>query len=369
MNRVRVAAVARKEVFHILRDPFTLALALLFPVLVASIFGLAIEFNVSDIPLAVYDGDRSQASRQLTEAFASSGYFRIDPAHSPEGALRRVDADRDRAALIIDSGFANDARSSRGAEVQVLLDGSDSATVGSVVGYLGQIQRIGVSRITGIAPERPIRLETRFLFNSELSSHWFTVPGLMVVVVGILSILLTSMTVAREWEQGSMELLLSTPIRPIEIVVGKLTPYVGLGFGAVALTYLIARLLFGVPFRGSYVVFLVACGLFLLSYLAMGLLISVVARKQQIAMQASMTIGLLPALLLSGFIFPIESMPRLFYYLTSLLPARWFMQISRDSFLKATPVTDLKLPLAMLGLLSAVLVRVAIRRFKRDLEP
>jgi ABC-2 type transport system permease protein len=187
--------------------------------------------------------------------------------------------------------------------------------------------------------------------------------------MSILSILLTALTVAREWENGSMELLLSTPVRPIEIIVGKLAPYGVLGITAVTFVYVVARTVFGVPFAGNLAVFGLGCLLFLVSYLAQGLLISVVTRKQVIAMQFSMMSGMLPSNLLSGFIFPIESMPLFFQYFTMLLPARWFMRIARDTFLKGSSLLDLAGSFLALSLFCALMILMATRRFKRDLEP
>jgi ABC-2 type transport system permease protein len=231
------------------------------------------------------------------------------------------------------------------------------------------MQSLAARKITGHPLPEPVALKTRFLYNPELNSRWFVVPGLMVVVLGILSILLTALTVAREWENGSMELLLSTPVEPVEIILGKLGPYLVLGLGAIAFVYLMARLGFGVPFRGNYLVFFAGCGLFLITYLAQGLLISVLTRRQQLAMQFSMMTGLLPSILLSGFIFPIESMPRFFRILTGALPARWFMIICRDVFLKGSGVFDLRYPFLALGIISVAMVTVSSRNFKKDLEP
>lgn len=369
MKLPRTMAIARKEIYHIRRDPFTLALALLLPVMMVTIFGLAIEFNVQNIQIAVYDGDRSQASRKLIDTLGSSHYFIIDHAVTPYEAIKRVDAEQDRAALIIHPQFEYHLLSDRGADAQLILDGSDNSAVGSIISYFGTMQSIASKKITGIDQTPEVLLKTRFLYNPELNSRWFVVPGLMVVVLAILSILLTSLTVAREWENGSMELLLSTPVEPIEIVVGKLLPYVGLGIGAVAFVYAVARLGFGVPFRGSHWVFLLGTCLFLFTYLAQGVLISVTTRSQQLSMQLAMMSGLLPSLLLSGFLFSIESMPTFFRGLTALLPARWFIVISRDVFLKGSGIYELKTPFLALSGICLIMILNAVRRFKKDLEP
>jgi ABC-2 type transport system permease protein len=214
-----------------------------------------------------------------------------------------------------------------------------------------------------------VNINTRFLFNPELNSRWFVIPGLAVLVLAVIAILLTALTIAKEWENGSMELLLSTPVKPIEIIIGKIAPYTVLSFLGVLLIYLASRIVFGIPFRGSHLVFVVGCLLFLGAYLAMGLLISVIARKQQISMMIAIVTGLLPSLLLSGFVFPIESMPLFFRYFTMIFPARWFMIICRGVFLKGAGITELIVPFTALIILNLILIGAALKKFRRDLEP
>ncbi len=364
----RAVAVARKEVYHILRDPTTLGAALVLPVFMVIMFGVAIEFNVKNVVLAVSDFDQTQSSRRLLDTFSSSEYFLIKRVTSPHDAVTKVSAEQARAALIIPPRFEKDLLAGRGAEAQILVDGSDNSTVGPVLGYVGSIQTIASRRIGDFDQTPPYEIRTRFLFNPELNSRWFVIPGLTVVVMSILSILLTALTVAREWENGSMELLLSTPVQPLEIIVGKLAPYGILGIIAVVFVYVIARTVFGVPFVGRLWVFGIGVLLFLVTYLAQGLLISVVTRKQTIAMQLSQMSGMLPSNLLSGFIFPIESMPKFFQYFTMILPARWFMRIARDSFLEGSSLLELGGPFLALASICMLMIFLASRRFKRDLE-
>jgi len=365
----RAYAIAVKESSHILRDPFTLALAICLPVFMVFAFGYSIEFNVKNIALAVYDADKTESSRQLIETFSSSGYFIVKNTNSPEEAENSTASEQSRASLLISSGFQKDLFSSRHPSVQLLLDGSDNATVAPVLSYLSSIQSIAAKRLANYDPKPLVNIRTRFLFNPELNSRWFVIPGLIVVVMGILSILLTALTVAREWENGSMELLLTTPVEPIEIIIGKLFPYAIMGFIAVAFIHIIARCLFGIPFQGNLWVFGLGCGLFLATYLSQGLLISVITKEQRIAMQLAMLSGLLPAQLLSGFIFPIESMPAFFQYFTMLLPARWFMTIVRESYLKGSSLLDMWIPFLSLGIMASVMIFLACWHFKKDLEP
>ncbi len=365
----RAAAVARKEVYHVLRDPFTLMMSIGLPIFIVLAFGFAIEFNVKNIHVAMFDADQTRSSRQLADAFGSSGYFIVDHVVSSDAAQRALTGDRDRAALIVPGNFQKDLYAGRAARAQLLLDGSDNSTVGPILGYVGSIQTIAARRVGEFDPPEPVKIKTRFLFNPELNSRWFAVPGIAVVVMAILSSLLTALTVAREWEDGSMELLLSTPVEPLEIIVGKLTPYAVLGMAAVAFIYIISRTVFGVPFQGSLVTFGAGCVLFLVTCLAQGLLISVLTRNQLIAMQVAIITGLIPATLLSGFIFPIESMPDFFQYLTMILPARWFIVITRESYLKGSTLLEMGTEFEALGILCAIMVILGTRNFKKDLEP
>ena len=288
---------------------------------------------------------------------------------SPDAAQRALTGDHDRVALIVPGDFQRNLYAGRTAHAQVLLDGSDNSTVGPILGYLGAIQTIASRRIGEFDPPMPVNVKTRFLFNPELNSRWFAVPGLAVAVMAILSVLLTALTVAREWEDGSMELLLSTPVEPLEIIVGKLAPYAVLGITAVVFIYIMSRTVFGVPFQGSLVTFGVGCMLFLATCLAQGLLISVLTRNQLIAMQFAIMTGLIPAQLLSGFIFPIESMPAFFQYFTMILPARWFIVITRESYLKGATLLEMGTAFTALGVLCTIMIAAATRRFKKDLEP
>lgn len=361
-------AIAKKEVFHVVRDPFTLGMALGMPVIMVLFFGYAIEFNMDRIPLVVFDGNKSEVSSELTRSFTNSGYFVSQYVASPSHAVQHLDEGLAYAALIIPPTFTADLKSSTGSSVQVLVDGSDNASAGSVVGYRGGVQKNFLKKQGGVLKE-PLKVETRFLFNPELNSQWFVVPGLAAAITAILSILLTALTVAREWENGSMELLLATPVRPVEIILGKLLPYSAMGVIAILFVFLMSQWVFAVPFRGSFLLYLISSLIFLSTYLAQGLLISVLTRRQQLSMQFAMLSGLLPTILLSGFIFPVEHMPSFFYYFTMLLPARWFIKISRELFLQGATIVEIWPSFLALCVLLAVMILVATRKFKKDVEP
>lgn len=365
----RALTIARKETFHILRDPFTLAMAIGLPVALVLIFGLAIDFNVNNIDITVHDGDKSSSSRLLGDVFSRSGYFHLRSSGGLiSNTIRDLDAERSKGALIIEPGFERDLRGGKAAQAQFILDGADNSTAGTILSYLNGVQASAAAKFTGQQP-KGLEIRPSFLFNPELNSSWFVVPGLAAVVISVLSVLLTALTVAREWENGSMELLLSTPVHPMEIIIGKLIPYTVIGLIGLALVVVVALIGFSIPFVGNFFLFLVASLMFLVSSLAQGLLISVMTRRQQLAMQVAMVTGLLPSLLLSGFIFPIESMPKAFHFITSVLPAKWFMLISRALFLKGASLWDLRAAFAALIALNVVLIAIATRKFKKDLEP
>ncbi|MFI5363760.1 MAG: ABC transporter permease [Elusimicrobiota bacterium] len=364
----RAMSIARKEARHIRRDSVTLAAALGLPVLLVCFFGFVIDLNVREVGLLVADGDNTRASRELTDLFSSSGYFKISRAPSSAEATKALGDERAKAALIIDPEFERNIRAGRPASAQILLDGADNAYAGTVGAYLFGIQDSVVRRMTK-APVPKASLRTRFLFNPELNSKWFIVPGIFVIVVGLISSLLTALTVAREWENGSMELLLSTPVRPLEIIFGKIAPYLLLCLAGVAMVYGMARLVFLVPFTGSHLLFFLATALFLAATMSQGLVISVVTRQQQLAFQLAMNTGMLPIQLLSGFIFPVESMTPPFQVLTAIIPARWYMTLTRGLFLRAPDFAMIAPALGALTALAVVFVWFAGHKFKTDLEP
>jgi drug efflux transport system permease protein len=364
----RMVSIGIKEIKHVLRDPFTLLLALGLPVILVVFFGFIIDFDYKNIRLSVVDRDNSPVSRKLIDTFFSSGYFKIKPGQTLAKPAHYLDNNSSDGVLIVNNDFGRDIKSGEPAKAQILLDGSDNSKTGVILRYLNGIQLSATERILEKKLPAPIDVQTRFLFNPELNSRWFVIPGLTVIIVGLLSVLLTALTIAREWENGSMELLLSTPVRPLEIIGGKILPYMILGFGGIFFVFISSKLVFGVPFKGSFVLYLLACSVFLLASLSQGVFISVVARQQQIAMQMAITTGLLPAMLLSGFIFPIESMPAFFKYLTVILIPRWFMEISRAIFLKGSGALELIRSFGFLFILFLFLMLLAFKKFKTDLE-
>lgn len=366
----RARAIFSKEFKHILRDPFTLVMALLLPLLIVLILGNSIEFNVQSINMGYFDADRSSASRALIETFGSSDYFRPYELRSPDDAVGDMVAGRARASVIIGPNFERDFYRGDAADVQVIVDGANSASTLAVLNYLSTINQMAPAKILD-APQMnvaPLSFKTRYLFNPELNSRWFSVPGLVTVIIALVAIMLTTLTVCREWERGSMEMLLSTPATTLEIVLGKVLPYAIMSFIGFILVFIVARVVFGVPFVGSYLTLIFATLLFILGYLAIGLLISVSTHKQEVAIQFAIIIGLLPTVVLSGFIFPVEYMSRGYEIVSHLFPASFYIDVSRDQFLKGSSIVDLWLPFVAMGVIAVILIIMSLARFKRTLE-
>lgn len=333
----RTLAIARKELIQLRRDLRSLVLAFLLPPALILFFGYAIKFDVDDIRIAVWDGDRTPTTGRLVEAFVQSGKFTVTTNladyRAAEDALVGGDA---LAVLAIPPGFTADLRAGRPAPLQLLLDGSDANTATIALDYARGVVRAFSVRATldGRAVTPPVRTASRVWYNESLESRNMVIPGLIAVIGSIIAALLTALTIAREWERGTMEQLVSTPVRETEIVAGKLLPYLAIGLVDVALTVLLGTLLFQVPFRGSLVLLFLLTVPFLISALAFGMFISATVRSQVLATQFAMIGTYLPALLLSGFIFAVANMPLALRTLTYLFPARFYVDVTKAVFLK-----------------------------------
>ncbi len=367
---VRARAIFVKEFKHILRDPFTLVMALVLPLMIVLVLGNSIEFNIRSIPMVYNDADRTESSRQLIETFASSNYFQPRPVNNPNDGFDEILGERARAVLIIPPTFERDLYAAHhGASAQILLDGADNSSVIAITNYLNTINQNAMLKISdGVSIPADLTLRTRYMFNPELNSQWFSVPGLTAVIIALVAIMLTTLTICREWERGSMEMLLSTPATTLEIILGKVIPYAILSFIGFILVFIVGRMVFGVPFVGGYLTLILGTGLFILGYLAIGLFISVSTHKQDVAIQFACIVGLLPALVLSGFIFPVEYMGRSYRAVSSLFPARFYIDLSRDQFLKGSSMGDLWPQMGAMAAIALVLIIACLIRFKRTLE-
>ncbi|MDE6571180.1 MAG: ABC transporter permease [Alphaproteobacteria bacterium] len=367
----RALAIFSKEFKHIMRDPFTLIMALLLPLTIVLILGNSIEFNIKSIHLAWVDNDRTESSRRLIDTFGSSDYFKTYPLDNPGDIHGDIVTDRARAAIVVPPDFEKNVLGGGVAPVQVLVDGADNSAIMAIMNYLTIINRSAYFKIHDI-PQSMSRqnpaMRVRYLFNPELNSRWFSVPGLSAVIIALVAIMLTTLTICREWEQGSMEMLLSTPATSLEIILGKTLPYAILSFLGFVLVFIVARVVFGVPFVGNYLTLVLGTLLFILGYLAMGLYISISTHNQQVAIQYACVIGLLPTVILSGFVFPVEYMGRAYQYISAVFPARFYIDITRDQFLKGSSIAYLWSSFAALAGIAAVLLTACLLRFKRTLE-
>ena len=372
----RLKAMLIKEFIQVFRDPRMRIVLFVIPVLQTVIFGYAVNMDVKNIPIAIMDRDNSVESRDLLAIMGSSGYF-IPTARigNYDEARRLLDRGTVRVALVIEHGFAEKLRSGKSAAAQVLLDGSDSNTAGVISGYLGRLaiaynarlQSAYAARHLGQPPRiGRVELVARAWFNSNLESPPFYVPAVITNILFIITMLLSSLAIVREKEIGTIEQILVTPIRKGEFILGKTLPFVLIGYIDVALISLVGALVFNVPVRGSLWLLFLATTLFLMSSLGMGLLISTVSQTQQQAMMTAFFI-IFPAMLLSGFAFPIENMPLPVQWLTLLNPLRYYMVIIRGIFLKGVGIDIIWPHLAALGGLGIVLLSLAIRRFHKTL--
>ena len=372
----RARSIAYKEYKHIRRDSFTLAVTLILPLLFVGLFGFVIDLDYKNLRVYVRDNDQTSVSRRFLQEVASSGYFKLLPVHGQMELERALMQNDSPALMIIRQGFGRNIRNAQPGQVQLLADGTDNVQAGIMGTYIqGALQQAAAvfakenPDISSLSAPAGERIRSRFLFNPELNSRWFIVPALSTIIIGFLAIVLTALTVAKEWENGSMELLLSTPVRPAEIVLGKLMPYFLLTFVDVLVVFVLALYVFRIPFLGSFALYMTACGVYITGALALGLLISVVTRQQQAAIQFAFAAGLLPSFIFSGFIFPIENMPMFFQYFTALFPQRWFLLISRTVFLSDAAPAVLGGALLAIVAFAAVMILLAVHKFKTDVEP
>lgn len=370
----RLVAVARKEIIQIRRDPRSLGMAFVIPMILLFLYGYALTLDVDRLTTIVYDQDRSAVSREFLDRFLASRYFaRVGTATGLREVEQALDAGRAQVGLVIPRDFARDLGRGRPVTVQALVDGTDSNTATIALNYLEGITarysaQLAVARLGGQVRALPLEGRPRVWFNTTLQSKNYIVPGLIAVIMMVIAALLTSLTVAREWERGSMEQLIATPIRVPELILGKLLPYVGIGFIDVVLSVGAGTLIFGVPFRGSLPLLLLLSLLFLVGALSLGLLISIRTKSQIIASQAAMVVTFLPAFLLSGFVFDIANMPGWLQAITHVVTARYFVTILKGIFLKGVGLDVLWGEVAFLALFALVVVTACHRAFRKQLE-
>ena len=372
MSFRRTRAVFVKELHHITRDSRSLLLALAMPVMMLLLYGYALSLDVDHIPALVYDQDGTSASRDLVRQFQGSRFFDIRGFAGGYSQIERgINFSRILIGIVIPRDFGHDLESGHGAEVQLLVDGSDSNTSSIAIGYAESIVQMYSARVRvrAVAPPPPpvIDARMRVWYNSSLESKNYVVPGLIAVILMIIASLLTSLTIAREWEMGTMEQLLSTPLRPAEMVLGKMLAYFVVGLADSAIAVLVGVYVFQVPFRGSVPMLVVSTCVFLMGALFWGIFISAVTRTQQKAYQISLLTSFLPAMLLSGFVWSIENMPKAIQVITYVVPARYFVTILKGVFLKGVGLNVLWGELGFLVLYGAIVFLLATRKLREKL--
>lgn len=369
----RFYAIFRKEGLHIVRDWRSLALALAIPAMLLLLFGYALTLDVDKIPTAVYDQDRTPQSRALIAHFQGSRYFHILDLNATYSSIEKdVNKSRIIAGLVIPKNFGRAILSSGTAKVQLILDGSDSNTASIAMGYASAL----IATYSGEVRDRelslrgmpkvklPVDVRVRMLYNPELKSKNFIIPGLISVILMLVAAMLTSLTIAREWESGTMEQLLSTPVRPIELLMGKLCAYFVLGLADMVLALILGIGVFRVPLHGSAILLAVSSMLYLFGALCWGILISTVARTQQVAFQVSLLTSFLPSFLLSGFIYSLDNMPWVIQQISRIFPARYFVAILQGVFLKGIGLPLLWANLLFLLIYAVVVFAIANKKLR-----
>lgn len=375
----KTLSIATKEFRQIARDRRTLLILLFVPVFFLLLYGYALTFDIRNVPLAVQDNDRSSASREVVSAFVSSGYFDLVADVTDNAAVARLlDAGRARAALVIPAGFGRAVASgvsrkprTTATSVQLIVDGDNANTATTVVGYaIGLVNAISgrfeVDARLGSPSGPRLTSEVRVWYNPELRSTLFLVPGLIAYIAMLMAVVSTAVSIVREKEVGTMEQVRMAPVGPLSYVVGKTAPFLIVSFTSSMAIVGASMLLFDLPMRGSWLLLMASVSLFLVGALGLGVLISTIAESQQVAFQTAALVSLLPTLILSGFIFPISSMPAVLQTITYVVPARYFLVVLRGVVLKGVGLAVVWRELMALAVFGAVVLLVASLRLRRE---
>jgi ABC-2 type transport system permease protein len=376
MSYRRLRAIFIKELHHITRDARSLAMALAVPVMMLLLYGYALSLDVDRVPTMIYDQDGTAPSRELIRQFQGSRYFDVRGLVDGYGPIEGgIDRNRILMGVVIPRDYAKNVGAGREAPVQILLDGSDSNTASIVLGYAEGLVRNYSLRLRQDMQNRrggerggaPVDARLRVWYNSSLESKNYVVPGLIAVILQIIAALLTSLTIAREWEMGTMEQLLSTPLRPAEIVLGKMLAYFVVGLADAVMAVLVGVFVFHVPLRGGLPLLAVSVCVYLMGVLFWGVFVSAVAKTQLAAYQLGLLSSFLPAFLLSGFVYSIENMPPVIQAITYIVPSRYVVTILKGVFLKGVGIGVLWSELGFLALFATIVFILAARKVNRKL--
>ncbi len=360
----------KKEFFHIFRDPRTLIILFAMPVIQLLLFGYVVTTDISDAKIAIWDKSKDEISRKLTDKILSSGYFKlastIESHNEIEKSFKKGDV---KQVIIFENNFGKNLKKERVANLQIISDASDPNIAVVLTNYTQAIVKdfIRVNKPFATSPMR-IEIKPQMLYNSELKSVYMFVPGIMAMILMLICAMMTSISLTKESEMGSMEILLVSPLRPLQIIVGKVIPYVFLAFLDAVFIIQIGKMVFEVPVIGSEFLLLSVTFIYLLTALSLGIFISTVVNSQLTAMMISAVALVLPTMLLSGFIFPIDNMPVILQILSNIVPAKWFLICAKDIMLKGSGIGLIWKEVLVLSIMTIVLLAISIKRFKSRLE-
>ena len=373
---IRIIAIADKEWMQIRRDTISLILSIFLPVFLLLLFGYALTMDVTQVSTAIYDQDRSSFSRSLLEGFSHTEYISL---YKYVNSYREIDdminSGEIVMAVVIPRGFEKRYRSGKSVDMQLLIDGSNSTSATVALGYvkaiiyefnrdrkISELNRIGISEISV-----PVDVRSRIWYNAELKSKNFIVPGIIVIVMSIISALITSLTIAREWERGTMETLITTPVRKFEVFTGKLIPYLLIALIDIIMTISVGYFVFNVPIRGNFIELCLMVMLFLVGTSSLGIMVSSATRSQVLSVQIAITITYLPSVILSGYIFPIRNMPVVVQFITYLVPAKYLIYYMKGVALKGITFTMMWTQIIFLILYALVVGIISLRKLSLKL--
>ncbi|OGC15656.1 hypothetical protein A3J90_07765 [candidate division WOR-1 bacterium RIFOXYC2_FULL_37_10] len=375
---LRLFAIIKKEFLHLIRDPRSLLLMFVMPVLLLFIYGYAATFDIKEVPTAIFNQDKTATSRDFISRFLGSNYFiLVEDLSSNSEFAQKLDSGKAKVIFNIPADFSSKIKKGKRADVQILIDGSDPNWASSAIGYINSIVEAYYQDLVRINFEKKgldasqgasINLITRFWYNETLRSINFFVPGMICLILMQMSAILTSLTIVSEREQGTMESLVVSPIRKNELMAGKLVPYVIVAFFDVLLVTAVGFFWFHVPFKGSLILLMLSSLVFLVGAMGLGVLISINSKTSQEAMQTATLATMLPSVLLSGFVFPIENMPWVLQGISFFIPARYFLEILRAIFLKGVGLNAFWLDMLLMTVLSCLIIVASVRKFKKRIE-
>lgn len=377
MQLKRLITITKKEFIQIRRDKASLAIAVMMPIMMLLLFGFAVNTDVNNVSLAVYDGSKTMESRELINKFINSYYFELyGEVNSPDDVEKYISSGKVKVGLVIPPDYAKTLRRNATAEVQVLVDGSDPTIARTAMSYsvlIGDNYSVSLKQRqvsnAGLEKEQSIgiNLKPLVLYNPAMESSKFNVPGVIGLILQNITVILTAFAMVREREKGTMEQLIMTPVTPFELIAGKLVPYIIIGFLDMILSLVLGYIIFGVAVKGSLVSLILLGTLFLICSLAMGMLISTIAKTQLQAMQAAVAM-ILPSVILSGFMFPRESMPKIIYYFSDIMPMTYFLQILRGIMVKGVGLNYLISPIISLATITIIVIIITMKNFKKTLD-